>query len=260
VSAPLVVNTTDGTCWTRRAVTRDGLALYAPEGVCRCPEFVMATLAELAEHGIAGSADALPMPVGVDKAEESADKLTRLLAPTQVLLSEATAHCERCGKAVAQGARWCSTWCHTGIPAGAQTEPSGVIPKAAPCSACQPDCAVCEGDCFEFGCKACHEKDAPELTVYRASHDSIVFGHYTTAAAAREHCETVVRREHSDSSVVRLWWREDEDTVDQPEDGEQELIEHVKSSAVPGPGYTRPTGYVVTPLTVASAYDEEADE
>lgn len=64
MSAPLVVNTTDGTCWTRRSVTRGGLALYAPEGVCKCPEFVMATLAELAEHGIAGSADVLPVPVG----------------------------------------------------------------------------------------------------------------------------------------------------------------------------------------------------
>ena len=64
MSAPLVVNTTDGTCWTRRSVTRGGLALYAPQGVCSCPEFVMATLPELAEHGIAGSADVLPVPVG----------------------------------------------------------------------------------------------------------------------------------------------------------------------------------------------------
>ena len=64
MSAPLVVNTTDGTVWTRRTVTRGGLALYAPEGVCSCPEFVMATLPELAEHGIAGSADVLPVPAG----------------------------------------------------------------------------------------------------------------------------------------------------------------------------------------------------
>lgn len=64
MSAPLVVNTTDGTCWVRRTVTRGGLALYAPMGVCNCPEFVMATMAELAEHGIAGSADVLPVPVG----------------------------------------------------------------------------------------------------------------------------------------------------------------------------------------------------
>lgn len=71
MSAPLVVNTTDGTCWTRRAVTRGGLALYAVAGVCDCPEFVMATLAELAEHGIAGSADVLPMPVGPEPPVDS---------------------------------------------------------------------------------------------------------------------------------------------------------------------------------------------
>jgi len=61
---PLVVNTRDGVCWERRAVTPDGRGLYAVEGSCRCPEFVMATLAELAEHGIAGTADVLPVPVG----------------------------------------------------------------------------------------------------------------------------------------------------------------------------------------------------
>lgn len=64
MSAPVAVNTADGTCWTRRGETRGGEALYAPEGVCNCPPFAMATLAELAEHGIVGSADALPMPVG----------------------------------------------------------------------------------------------------------------------------------------------------------------------------------------------------
>lgn len=62
MSAPLVVNTNDGTVWTRRAATRAGEALYSMAGV-DCPEMVMATLAELAEHGIVGSADVLPMPV-----------------------------------------------------------------------------------------------------------------------------------------------------------------------------------------------------
>ncbi|MER5213658.1 hypothetical protein ABT063_24580 [Streptomyces sp. NPDC002838] len=61
---PLVVNTRDGVCWTRRTVTPGGIALYAPEGVRTCPKFVMATLPELAEHGIVGSADVLPVPVG----------------------------------------------------------------------------------------------------------------------------------------------------------------------------------------------------
>ncbi|MFJ8145988.1 hypothetical protein ACIQ6R_13040 [Streptomyces sp. NPDC096048] len=64
MSAPLVVNTRDGACWTRRTVTPGGIALYAPEAVKTCPEFVMATLEDLAAHGIQGSADALPMPVG----------------------------------------------------------------------------------------------------------------------------------------------------------------------------------------------------
>lgn len=64
MSAPLVVNTADGTVWTRREATRDGLALYAPEKCAGCPEFVMATYAELEGHGVAGSADVLPVPVG----------------------------------------------------------------------------------------------------------------------------------------------------------------------------------------------------
>lgn len=64
MSAPLVINTRDGACWTRRTVTEGGIALYALADVCSCPEFVMATEAELAERGIVGSADALPMPVG----------------------------------------------------------------------------------------------------------------------------------------------------------------------------------------------------
>ncbi|GAA3957210.1 hypothetical protein GCM10022384_07830 [Streptomyces marokkonensis] len=84
MSAPLVINTTDGSCWTRRTVTSGGVALYALADVCSCPEFVMATLAELAERGIVGSADVLPMPVGpesqaprpVSLTEEQIEKLT----------------------------------------------------------------------------------------------------------------------------------------------------------------------------------------
>jgi hypothetical protein len=72
--------------------------------------------------------------------------------------------------------------------------------------------------------EATPKQPAPaDLTIYRASHDSIVMGLYTTAAEARKHCETLVRREYGETSKVHLWWREDEDTVDQPEDGEQEL-------------------------------------
>ncbi|MET8475380.1 hypothetical protein ABZY90_19810 [Streptomyces sp. NPDC006422] len=63
-SAPMVVNTVEGTVWTRREQTRGGEPLYAPQERPVCPAFVMATYTELAEHGIAGEADALPMPVG----------------------------------------------------------------------------------------------------------------------------------------------------------------------------------------------------
>lgn len=63
MSAPLVVNTTDGTVWMRQTPTRDGAALYAMKGAPDgCPEYLMETLAELEKHGIAGEAYALPVP------------------------------------------------------------------------------------------------------------------------------------------------------------------------------------------------------
>lgn len=77
---PLVVNTKDGVVWQRRAVTADGRGLYAVVGSCSCPEFKMATLAELAEHGIAGSADVLPMPVGPQADPVAAGRALDLLA------------------------------------------------------------------------------------------------------------------------------------------------------------------------------------
>ncbi|MEI5100366.1 hypothetical protein RB200_19790 [Streptomyces sp. PmtG] len=67
---PVAVTTRDGVSWLRRAVTVDGRGLYAVDGtVPGAPEFVMATLPELAEHGIAGTADALPVPVGPESQE-----------------------------------------------------------------------------------------------------------------------------------------------------------------------------------------------
>lgn len=97
------------------------------------------------------------------------------------------------------------------------------------------------------------------LTIYRAAHGSIVMGLYTTAAEARKHCETELRREYAESTKVSLWWREDEDTVDQPEDGEQELYVHATPAGM-SPGRTWNSGYVVTPLEVASVYDPDGDE
>ncbi|MFB6934529.1 hypothetical protein [Streptomyces chartreusis] len=86
---------------------------------------------------------------------------------------------------------------------------------------------------------------APALTVYQASHDSIVMGHYGTREAARKHCETVLRREVNES--VWIGWVPDDGSEDAPE--ELCFSEEVLCS-----------GYVVTPLEVASEYDEEADE
>ncbi|TLQ45790.1 hypothetical protein [Streptomyces marianii] len=87
---------------------------------------------------------------------------------------------------------------------------------------------------------------ATDLTVYRASHDSIVFGHYTTREAAREHCETLVRRDVGDAPM--LGWIPDDESPDAPEE--------LCTGDVPEGG----TGYVVTALTVAATYDPEADE
>jgi hypothetical protein len=66
---PLVVTTKDGVTWLRRAVV-EGRGLYAVTDSCKCPEYLMATLAELAEHGIARQADVLPMPVGPEPRSE----------------------------------------------------------------------------------------------------------------------------------------------------------------------------------------------
>lgn len=86
--------------------------------------------------------------------------------------------------------------------------------------------------------------EAPTLTVYRASHEAIAFGLYTTAQAAREHCEAHTRR---DSTLTGAFnW-----VLDDP--GEDDSVEELTVDGTP-------TGYIVTPLTVASEYDEEADE
>ncbi|WP_431781780.1 hypothetical protein [Streptomyces chumphonensis] len=49
---PERVQTSNGTIWSLRAATRGGAGLYAPVEVRECPRLVMATLAELAEHGV----------------------------------------------------------------------------------------------------------------------------------------------------------------------------------------------------------------
>jgi len=88
---------------------------------------------------------------------------------------------------------------------------------------------------------------AAPLTVFRASHDSIVMGLYTTAAEARKHCEAEERRAWAKHHELNFDWIVDE------EDGVAEMTAFVG-------GEECTTGYVVTALEVAAAYDEEADQ
>lgn len=60
---PLFVNTAGGQCWKRQHVDGDGRGLYALADVVACPAYVLASFAELAELGVVGSADVLPVPV-----------------------------------------------------------------------------------------------------------------------------------------------------------------------------------------------------
>ena len=88
------------------------------------------------------------------------------------------------------------------------------------------------------------ELEAAPKTVFRASHDSIVMGFYTSREAAQEHCETVLRRE------MPTWdfgWGDEDDGV-------QDLELQVDGK------FNDWSGYVVTALDVASEYDEEDDE
>lgn len=103
MSAPLVVNTRDGACWTRRTVTEGGIALYALADVCKCPEFVMVTLAELAERGIVGSADVLPVPVS--PARRTLDQVEDELTGANLSLYEEELLTERLRWALASAKR-----------------------------------------------------------------------------------------------------------------------------------------------------------
>ncbi|MFF7901221.1 hypothetical protein ACFZCV_20850 [Streptomyces sp. NPDC007920] len=96
------------------------------------------------------------------------------------------------------------------------------------------------------------ELEATPGTVFRASHDSIVMGLYTTREAAQAHCEAKVRQEEPEGSIQHLSWSAD----DIGPDAEYEL--HITPAETGG--LIRGTGYVVTPLDVAASYDEEADE
>jgi hypothetical protein len=79
---PRVVETADGAVWVRCAVTQEGRGLYAAARPPVVPEYVMASLEDLAEHGIKGQGataaavaalGALPVPVAGTQAERVAE-------------------------------------------------------------------------------------------------------------------------------------------------------------------------------------------
>lgn len=153
--------------------------------------------------------------------------------------------------------------------AGKDTATGGESTRAGELSDAQPPmvCVVCEkpvrwidspatggwwnhasrpGDGHGIRPRPAYNDRAPaDVIVYRARHDAIVMGLYTTAAA-RAHCETAMHRE---IPGVRLDWIVD----DEDADSVAELVAAIGEDE-------RSTGYVVESLTVASAYDEEADE
>ncbi|PNG19733.1 hypothetical protein [Streptomyces cahuitamycinicus] len=230
MSAPLVVNTRDGVCWTRRTVTSGGIALYAPESVRTCPDFVMATLAE---HGIAGSADALPVPVGSEPRD-----LAGTFGPDE--------------KPEERQARWeNAAWA-----AGRTVDRNALAVYMVVADAEQQKLAddwaksVAAGDEEQRRLRArVAELEAAPTTVYRAEHpdSGITLGHYGTDTAARAHCEATERRSWPTGTSLSFDWIEDED------DGVAELV------VTAGQNEESTTGYIVTAIEVPSEYDEEAD-
>ncbi|MEU2901309.1 hypothetical protein ABZ771_00200 [Streptomyces globisporus] len=91
----------------------------------------------------------------------------------------------------------------------------------------------------------------PAHTVYRAEHETIHVGHYTTETAARRHCEALVSNEHPADRALLYTWASlgDEGDSDEP----YELVVQVDG------GPQEFTGYVVVPLDVAAAYDPHAE-
>lgn len=93
------------------------------------------------------------------------------------------------------------------------------------------------------------------LIVYRASHqvrgEAIPLGWYTTSEAAREHCVAMLSDKYPVHVTVVFDWIGDESEPLDP----WELV-----AAIDGGHRWRPTGYVVTPVEVAAAYDPDAEQ
>ncbi|MFJ9979651.1 hypothetical protein [Streptomyces cyaneofuscatus] len=90
---------------------------------------------------------------------------------------------------------------------------------------------------------------ARPLTVYRAEHETIPLGTYSTEAAAREHAEAAQFASYGAAEPVLFFdWIGDEDD-EQP----RELVVQVDG------GEEQYTGFVVVPVPVSYAYDPDAE-
>lgn len=111
-----------------------------------------------------------------------------------------------------------------------------------------------DGDCDELtdeptGKASATAPSVTPLVIFRASYEPDVIGLYTTEAVAREHCVAALSHEHPASVTVVFDWIGDESEPLDPWD----LVVQVDG------GDRQPSGYRVTPIEVAAAYDPEDD-
>ncbi|MFE6743880.1 hypothetical protein [Streptomyces tubercidicus] len=88
----------------------------------------------------------------------------------------------------------------------------------------------------------------PEVTVYRPSHGALPLGHYSTPEAARAHVTDLLVCE--EPGALPIWLADD---LDDP-------LSPVEAHLFGRGGVPEPTGYVITPLTIADHYEPTADE
>jgi hypothetical protein len=320
-------------------VTEGGIALYALADACRCPEFVMATLPELAELGIVGRADVLPVPVGpgpqapaldprielirrerthceADQFESENERPLHVWGPSQYPKREM---CQRCtvsrewaedpeaadvvllaeldrlrtqitellverhstNESLSDAAEQLRAdrdriaeleagpalpWAHA-MPdddlhgflddlvsaAMGRWQSSPEVPDREVLAAVEKACA--EWRTPGQGYRSDEDEPAPSF-VYRAEHpdSGIVLGTYSNREAAVAHCEALATREGATGLVS--WVPDDSDALS-PEELTYFDVEYCDGDDVPSQTCT---GYVVTPLEVASTYDPDADE
>jgi hypothetical protein len=284
VSAAGRLQTREGTAWTLRGLSFAGEGLYAPEAVRCCPQQLLVTAGELAEHGVrtlVGQEDVAELDVAVQVAV-----LKGLLAPAEAAAPLSAVPESRCVEDELTGARL-SLWEEEQENARLRarvaeledverrlldllpTEPLPAVMLAEDIPAARSEWAVwqqvaealdvqlpyvrpVDEDPIPYQQTEAADAAGPEVTVYRASHDSIVMGLYTAREAAMDHVHAVLANEEGCDVTARVIWRADDPEADEPV-WECWLFDSDMAD-------DEPTGYVVTPLEVASAYDEEADE